>query len=109
MRVVLDTNILISGFITPAGSAKYILTRTVKYHTLIFSGYILKELAEKLTQKIGAPEAEIQTALSFLRTRAVCLDITGESKAKFSDPKDLPVLRLIETAKAHYFVTGDKK
>ncbi len=109
MRVVFDTNILISGFITPAGNAQYLLTRAVKYHTLIFSNYILKELKEKLAQKIGAPGTEIQTAISFLKARAVCLEITGEPEAKFSDQKDLPILRLIEVAKAHYFVTGDKK
>ena len=41
--------------------------------------------------------------------RAAVIHVPKPSGIKFSDPKDIPLLALVQASKAHYFVTGDKK
>ena len=109
MKVVFDTNVLISGFLTVTGSSQYILRRALRSHQVILSDYVLKEFEEKLTRKLGMPGHLVKEAILFLRRRAVILDVLERAQVKFGDQKDIPILNLIHTSKAHYFVTGDKK
>jgi predicted nucleic acid-binding protein len=55
------------------------------------------------------PREPVTKALTFLRKRAVILDIKENPKIDFSDKKDIPILSLLEASKANYFVTGEKK
>ena len=109
MRVVFDTNVLISGFLTTAGVSQYVFMAAVKRHQVIVSEYILKELEHKLTGKLGAPQELVKEAVHFLRRRALVLNIHENPTIDFPDKKDKPILSLVEASKANYFVTGDKK
>ena len=109
MTVVFDTNVLISGFLTATGLPQHILTRAFKRHRVILSEYVIREFEEKLDRKLKIPRPLIRQAADFLRKRAVVMDVPKESKIEFSDQKDVPVLSLVETSRANYFVTGDQK
>ena len=101
MKVVFDTNVLISAFLTTTGPSQSVFTAALKRHTVVLSEYILKEFEKKLVGKLRMPVERVRHAVDFLRRRVTVLDISGK--------KDLPLLALLETAQAHYFVTGDKK
>jgi len=109
MRVVFDTNVLISGFITTAGTAQHVLTMALKRHTIILSEYILGEMEHKLVTKLHIPDGEVKRTVAFLREKTLVLEISHPPKTSFHDKKDAPILALIEASKANYFVTGDKK
>jgi predicted nucleic acid-binding protein len=110
MRITLDTNVLISAFITTEGIASRVLLRGLEEHEVCLSEYILFEFREKLTGKLRYPPGLVDMFSRFLVSRAQILSesvLAGEPN--FSDLKDVPILRLIESAGVHYFVTGDKK
>lgn len=109
MKVVFDTNILISGFLTSTGVSQSALTAGLKRHTVILSEFILEELRKKLVGKLGVPEKEVEVVTHFLRTRAVVLKISPNPKIQFGDKKDIPLLSLVEACAPHYLVTEDKK
>ena len=109
MKIVFDTNVLISGFITTTGPSQHVLTMALKRHTVILSDYILEEMERKLVAKLQMPSDLVRDAVTFLRKKALVLEISHASKISFSDKKDIPILRLIEVSKANCFITGDKK
>ena len=109
MRIVFDTNVLISAFLTSTGPSQYVFSAALKRHTVILSEYILEELEKKLVGKLNVPREKVHQAADFLRKRTMVLDITKHLGIKFSDKKDIPLLALVQASKAHYFITGDKK
>ena len=109
MKVVFDTNVLISAFLTTTGPSQYVLTVALKRHAVILSEYIIEEFERKLIHKIHIPHDVVAKAISFLRKRVMVLDIKQTSKINFSDKKDIPILDLLEKSQANYLITGDKK
>jgi len=110
MRITLDTNVLISAFITTQGIASRVLLRGIEEHEVCLSHYILREFKEKLIGKLRYPPFLVEAFLRFLMSRTrVVLDDASVVSSRFSDPKDIPILHLLEVSGAHYFVTGDKK
>ena len=109
MKIVFDTNVLISGFLTTAGPSEHTLKQAFKKHTVILSGYILLEFEKTLTQKLKVPVDLAKRAKEFLRKRALTIEVARNPEIRFSDRKDIPILNLIWASKPHYFVTGDKR
>lgn len=109
MRIVFDTNVLISAFLTTTGPSQHVFAMALKRHTVILSEYVVEEFEKKLTGKLEIPRGKVRQATDFLRRRAVILNVAKHSEIKFSDKKDIPLLALVEASKAHYFITGDKK
>lgn len=109
MKVIFDTNVLISGFLTATGPAQYVLGRALRNHTVLLSEYILKEFEEKLIHKLEVPRELVKQSIDFLRKRSILLEDPEPNEIKFQDKADIPILSLIQVSKAHYFVTGDKK
>lgn len=107
MRVVLDTNVLVSGVLTPGGVCHRIL-ELVRDDIVIpcVDGRILEEyeavfLYPKLSPVLG-PSREI---LSFLRSVAVRVGAVPLA-AKLPDATDLPFLEVASAASA-VLVTGN--
>ena len=110
MRITLDTNILISAFITTEGIASRVLVRSLEEHETCFSDYILREFREKLIHKLQYPPGLVDIFLKFLASRSQLFSArTAAVAPNFSDSKDIPILQMLEVAGVHYFVTGDKK
>lgn len=108
MKVVFDTNLLISGFFTTAGISQYVFSLGIKRHTVILSQYILDELERKLVGKFEIPARQVESLIQFLRSRAIIFDPPANPRIQFADKKDIPLLNLAEASDAHYLVTGDK-
>ncbi|MDD5226722.1 MAG: putative toxin-antitoxin system toxin component, PIN family [Candidatus Omnitrophica bacterium] len=109
MKIVLDTNILLSVFLTRGGVAEQLFAKVVAAHATLTSEYVLQEAARKLSKKLGVPDREVAAFIGYARSRMTVIDLSGKkSTIDFEDPKDIPILFLLEVAGAHYFVTGDK-
>ena len=108
MKVVFDTNVLISGFLTETGISQHVFTAGLKRHQVILSEFILDEMKQKLTGKLEIAAAWVEPLLLFLRKRTTVLKVPSNPRIQFTDKKDVPILSLLEICKPHYLITGDK-
>lgn len=110
MRVVFDTNILLSAFLTKGGVADQLFMKAIEIHAVLTSDYILQEAAKKLSGKLKVPDQEMSFFMRYVRSRMTVISLSEKiAPIHFEDFKDIPILHLLETAGVHYFVTGDKK
>lgn len=109
MKVVLDANILISGYLT-AGLCRRLIAEVMTETDLFLSQYILQETAGKMRDKFKVPESAIKLALAgYSDGKVITLVIPAEVPADAcADPKDLPVLGTAVAAAADYLITGDR-
>ncbi len=111
LRVVLDTNVLVSGLAYPGSVPGRIVSAWREGGLeVVLSRYILDELVRVLPRlpKVGLSTAEIRDLADSLMFLADFVDPVGTQEAALRDPADQPVLWTLLVAKADYLVTGDK-
>lgn len=110
IRAVIDTNVLVSGLLSPAGNEALILLAI--HQGLVhpcFSEEILEEYAAVLARpKFAFPPDEIAAVLAMLRGQGN-LFRPDVSAAVSADPADTKFLHCAEAALADYIVTGNKR
>lgn len=108
LKVVFDTSILISAFITPFGKAEEAFLLAIRKEIELYTSLeILTETANKLRTKFSYPDADVVVVLTLLKENAAIV----KPKEKLSILADEPDNRILECAvyiKADYIVTGDK-
>jgi putative PIN family toxin of toxin-antitoxin system len=108
LRLVLDTNVLISAALKPEGLQRTVLILAVtKPAHLYISSAILTEYRDVLAR----PELQIrrgvqQEALQLIKRRARSI-VPGKRLQVTSDPKDNIFLECADEARADYLVTGN--
>ncbi len=110
MRLILDTNILISTFVFKSETANIVVRHAAKKHTLLFSEPTFKELKSTLLKPKFAEIAELSTIRNFI-FNLVRIGEFIDPKVKISecrDPRDNKFLELAVAANADCIVTGDK-
>lgn len=109
MRVVLDTNVLLSAAFFP-GVCEKILARCIITPTIqiILSSHILQEFDEHGTGKLNGSAAEVEAFAAELRRHAMMVEPATVPASAFADPDDLPVLGTAIAGNAELIVTGDK-
>ncbi len=116
LRVVLDTNVLLSGIAYPASVPGKILAAWRHGSVdVLLSTYILDELRRvlpRLTHRHGLTLAEIDDLVDVLSLQAEVIDPLPSMEAELRDANDLPVLdtlvAAINTSDGDYLITGDK-
>jgi putative PIN family toxin of toxin-antitoxin system len=108
VRVVFDTNILVSALVFPGGQGDAALRRIiVETDELVLSRPILDELLEVLGRKFARDAEELAHVAVFLSEIAVMV----APKRRLRVVKDEPDNRILECAiagRAEVIVTGDK-
>lgn len=108
MRVVFDTNILVSALVFPGGQGDAALRRIiVETDQLVLSRPILDELLDVLGRKFARDAEELAHVAVFLSD----LSVIVAPKRRLRVVKDEPDNRILECAVAGYakvIVTGDK-
>lgn len=107
-RVVFDTNVYISAFLTQNGRAEeaYLLAVRKKFQ-LYTSVPIITELASKLRTKFLWDDEAIKKAVKHVSSVATVVKPTVKLSI-LSDEPDNRILECAKTADAHFIVTGDK-
>jgi uncharacterized protein len=111
IRVVLDTNILISALLQPQGLPARTFLMTVAGLTaqLCVSGDIYAEYDEVIRRpRFNRSDNEIEQALRVIRERGLWVRPSEKVRA-CSDPDDDIFLECAQAARAHYLVTGNLK
>lgn len=116
LRVVLDTNVLLSGIAYPASiPGKIIAAWRYGSVDVVLSGFILDELRRVLPRLANShllSAVEIEDLVDILSIQAEIVDPLPNQTPDLRDPNDLPVLGTLLAAQraggADYLVTGDK-
>jgi putative PIN family toxin of toxin-antitoxin system len=110
IRAVIDTNVIVSGLLSPAGNEALILLAV--HQSLIrpcFSDEILAEYAGVLARpKFAFPPEEVDALLTMLRGRGE-LVAADPSAPRSPDPDDSKFLQCAHAAQADFLVTGNKR
>jgi putative PIN family toxin of toxin-antitoxin system len=108
VKVVFDTNILVSALTYPGGQGEAALRRIIDEHDrLLLSKPILDELLGILSRKFSRDTEELARIAVFLAE----LSLTVKPRRRLSVVADEPDNRIIEcavTGQADAIVTGDK-
>ena len=108
MRIVLDTNVVVAGLLTPFGPCGQILRMVASAQiTLLVDARILAEYEEVLARpRFGFDAGAVATLLDFVES-------SGESVAsaplsvRLPDPDDEPFLEVASVGHARALVTGN--
>ncbi len=111
LRVVLDTNVLVSGLAYP-GSVPGRIVAAWRQGGLevVLSRYILDELARVLPRlpRVQMTPAEIRDLADSFMFIADVVEPQGTEDADLRDQADQPVLLTLIRSRSDYLVTGDK-
>jgi len=114
MKVVLDTNIFLSGLMLPRSQPGKILTawRSSAFE-LVLSEPMLAEIARvlaypKIRKRIGWSDEEIEHFVSLLRFQAEVINIDGIDAVVPRDADDASVLAALIASHADCLVSGDQ-
>ena len=114
VRVVLDTNVLVSGLVAGQGTPRQILDAWVEGRfTLVTSLYLVEELVHvlsypRIAKRLRISDEEVEALLAALLSQAVVvpghLCLPGVTR----DPKDDAVVACAKEGQANCIVSGDQ-
>ena len=112
MRLILDTNILLSAFLSPLGAPAKLLDA---WERRVFTLVACEALISELRDVAGRPffRARLRASAAELLAAGIrdfsffCRDLPSGPSAP--DPKDGYLLALAEASEAEFLVTGDKE
>lgn len=113
ISAVIDTNLIISAFLSPRGAPRALLLALYAERVqLVCSASLRDEYAEVLArphliQRFNLSPDEIATFMRFLDRRASFIVPTKPYRALVRDPKDDHVIATALDGDANYLITGD--
>lgn len=109
MKVVLDTNVLVSALLIPGSVPGRILQRFRDgLFTLVISGKILEEYGEVLNRpRFGLVPEKIDILLKEIESRSLVVIPLKRHRAVPADPDDNEFVDVAVQGKADFIVTGD--
>lgn len=106
MRVLADTNILISALLYPNSNPSKALMYVAEYHNLVLTDYNITELRNVTKRKFPSKEADVDVLLSKLTYELVAAPLSPNKL--ISDPKDAPILNAAIISGVDIIISGDK-
>ena len=110
MKVVLDTNVLVSAFLKPRSNPARILRLIIQGDIqIVINEHIIAEYLEVLSRpKFDLKLNKVQTILEIMRLKAMKAPALAQS-FQLPDSKDEPFLEAALATKADALITGNKK
>ncbi len=109
MRVVLDTNVIVSGLNFP-GNERMVLELALRGRFELFlSWFILGEVSGVLTRKFGWDQERTIRAVSALQNAAIVFEVPRLVELIEGGHDDNRILECAAAANADYLVTGDRR
>ncbi len=109
MRVVVDTNVIVSGLIKVEGAPAQIINLLLNGRiTLLYDSRVLREYVEVLyRKKFGFKTNDIEPILDYIRNEGEYVTAEPTSR-KFVDKDDRMFYEVAKTANAKCMITGNK-
>lgn len=109
MRVVFDTNVLISAFVFPGGAPESAYRAALSGRiTLVTSPPLLAELGRVLADKFGWEDAMVETAIGQVARIGTVVRPRDTLSVIEQDPADGRVLEAAREGSADAIVSGDR-
>jgi putative PIN family toxin of toxin-antitoxin system len=112
LRVVIDTNVLVSGLAYPDSPPGRVVEAWRKGSiTLVSSSYILDELARvlpRLNHRLKWKKNDFADFIDILAIQAEIVEPETLPDDTARDASDIPIVGTLIAAKADYLVTGDR-
>ena len=109
MKVVVDTNVLVSALVFPGGVPEQVYRLAIEGRiTLVTSPPLLAELGRVLTQKFGWQDDYLRAALAQIVRIGEIVEPVERVSVIADDPDDDRVLEAAQTAGAAVIVSGDR-
>ena len=107
MRVFLDTNVLVSAFISRGLSAE-VFRLIIKEHSLVLGDIVLSELKRVLLEKFSLPQIQVTDISNYL-DKFEQFEFSGDtSPLELRDKDDEKVLATAIKSNCDVLVTGDR-
>jgi putative PIN family toxin of toxin-antitoxin system len=106
MRILLDTNVIISALLFGGKPRTILLSVIRRRHTAITSAILLSELADVLRKKFGYSQNAVTAVDSQIRKQCMVVS-PSETIDVVSDMPDNRVLEAATEGKCDYLITGD--
>ena len=107
MRIMLDTNIMVSAALYPNSKVSLALTRAMQKHTLIVCTYVLEELQSVFIRKFPHKLAQLDAFLSKLAFELCYTPRINPGTPDMRDENDRPILQSAIDAEVDAILTGD--
>jgi uncharacterized protein len=115
MRVTLDTNVLVSAFISKQGNPARILEIVTTFDeiSLVLSKEILTEFKDVLnrtevSERFHYSQKDIEDYATAIRDVATIIDIQSKFRIMKEDPKDDIILQTAVDGKVDFLISGDR-
>lgn len=117
MRLVLDTNVLVSGLLFPGGPpSRLVKAWRAGAFDLVISDFVIEELVRTwghLAPRLKVAPNDLADFLDALHVRAELLRTDAEmlasaASAGLRDPNDVPILAMLIGSGADFLISGDK-
>ena len=108
MRIMLDTNVLVSALLFPGQKMNALMEKVTTDHQLVLSSYIVDELFDVTQRKFPDKVETVDTLLSQLPYELVYTPKQLRPDLfQIRDVKDYPILYSAITDDVDVFITGD--
>ena len=109
MRVLVDTNTLLSALLYPNSTTAKAFQLVLLNHQLILCDYVIEEAKTVVKRKFPNHLVDLNSFLRELNFETVFAPpLTPETMERMRDPKDVPILLTAEREKVDIILTGDK-
>ena len=108
MRVLLDTNVLVSA-VTTRGLCEDIFRAVLADHELVTCTKVLQEITRILHTKISVPDSLISEYLELIRQDAILAEAEEAPDIQIKDVDDIEIIGAAISGKADVMVTGDRE
>lgn len=108
MRIMLDTNVLLSALLFPGQKFDLLLANIFSCHELVLSNFLLDELRKVVAKKFPQKTDALERFISALSFEFVIVPENYEQDVPIRDPNDYPVLLGAFIGNVDVLVTGDK-
>ena len=105
MRVMIDTNVVVSAVYNPKSKPADVLRHVCEKHELILCDYIIAECYDVIIRKFPQHTHVFDKLLATLGYELVAAPREG---LEMSDPKDSPILNAAIIADVDIIISGDK-
>lgn len=106
MKILVDTNVLISALLYRTSKPSLALLHSAKYHELFLSDYNIAELHKIVGNKFPELQPDVDVLLAELAFEMI--PAPQSPQKLIADPKDAPVLNAAILADVDIIISGDK-
>ena len=107
MKVVLDTNVILSSYLTE-GITHKVFNFCLLHFSIYSSDFIISELSRKLKKKFNVSDNDIKSFVSSIKKVSTLVKPNTVLPDVCRDDSDNHILQLAESVNADLIITGDK-